>query len=156
MESVTLANPDGKPVKGDYDGTRQNWKSSEELGYDKKYTLTVVGTGEDGKRQEETRTFSTVKPSNYTLPYLRANVGTLLDGGTFGVGQPIVVWFDESIKDKAAAEKTLSVTADPPVTGAWYWFDNREVHWRPQAYWPAGTKVKVTAKVYGKDLGGGL
>ena len=31
---------------------------------------------------------------------------TLLDGGTFGVGQPIVVWFDEPIKDKAAAERT--------------------------------------------------
>jgi lipoprotein-anchoring transpeptidase ErfK/SrfK len=80
----------------------------------------------------------------------------LLDGGTFGVGQPVVVWFDEPITDKAAAERTLSVTTDPPVLGAWYWMDNREVHWRPKDYWPSGTKVKVDAKVYGKDLGGGL
>jgi lipoprotein-anchoring transpeptidase ErfK/SrfK len=156
LESVTLANAEGKNVKGDFDAAKQTWKSSEELGYAKTYTLTAVGTGADGKRQEETRTFTTVKPANYTLPYLRANTSALLDGGTFGVGQPIVVWFDEVIKDKAAAEKTLTVTTDPPVVGAWYWMDTHEVHWRPKEYWPAGTKVKVTAKVYGKDLGGGL
>ena len=156
LDTVTLASPEGRNVKGDFDTAKQSWKSSEELGYSKTYTLTVTGADADGKRTEETRTFTTVKPSNYTLPYLRANVGTLLDGGTFGVGQPIVVWFDEIVKDKAAAEKTLSVTTDPPVAGAWYWFDNREVHWRPKEYWPANTKVKVVAKVYGKDLGGGL
>src|SRR5262249_40401546 len=77
--------------------------------------------------------------------------------GTFGVGQPIVVWFDEAIKDKAAAEKSLVVTTTPPgVVGGWYWMDDHEVHWRPKDYWPAGTKVHVEANVYGKDLGNGL
>ena len=156
LDTVTLANPENKIVKGTFDGPKQNWKSAEELAYNKTYTLTVAGTGADGKRAEQTHTFSTVKPSNYTLPYLRANVSTLLDGGTFGVGQPIVVWFDELVKDKAAAEKTLSVTTQPPVEGAWYWFDSREVHWRPKAYWPPNTKVKVQANVYGRNLGGGL
>jgi len=156
LESVTLTNPAGKIVKGDFDATKENWKSSEDLGYNKRYTLTAIGVGADGKRLEETRAFTTVKPENFTLPYLRANVGTLLDGGTFGVGQPIVVWFDEVVKDRAAAERTLTVTTDPPVVGAWHWLDSREVHWRPKEYWPAGAKVKVDAKVYGKDLGGGL
>jgi lipoprotein-anchoring transpeptidase ErfK/SrfK len=92
-----------------------------------------------------------------TLPYLRANVGTLLNGGTFGTGQPITVWFDERISNKAAAEKTLSVTTDPPgIVGGWYWMDDHEVHWRPKDYWPVNTKVTVTAKVYGKDMGGGI
>jgi lipoprotein-anchoring transpeptidase ErfK/SrfK len=156
LETVTLTNPEGATVKGDFDAAKQSWKSSEELGYAKTYTLSAVGTGSDGKRQQETRSFSTIKPGNYTLPYLRANVGTLLDGGTFGVGQPVVVWFDEAIKDKAAAEKTLSITTQPSVVGAWRWFGDREVHWRPKEYWPANTTVTVTAKVYGKDLGGGL
>ena len=34
--------------------------------------------------------------------------------------------------------------------------DDHEVHWRPKEYWPAGTKVTVTANVYGKDLGNGM
>lgn len=156
LESVTLSNPEGKQVQGAFDAEKKTWKSSEVLGYAKTYTLAVVGTGPDGNRSEVTRSFTTVKPKNFTLPYLRANVATLLDKGTFGVGQPIVVWFDEPIKDKAAAERTLTVTTDPPVVGAWYWMDSREAHWRPKEYWPPGTKVTVEAKVYGRDLGGGL
>jgi lipoprotein-anchoring transpeptidase ErfK/SrfK len=156
LNTVTLLNPDGAAVAGEYDAARTSWRSTEMLGYDKSYTLTASSTGEDGKVAEETRVFSTVKPSNYTLPYLRANVSNLLDGGTFGVGQPIVVWFDEPIKDKAAAERTLSVTSTPAVEGGWRWFGDREVHWRPKEYWPAGTKVSVEANVYGKNLGEGL
>jgi lipoprotein-anchoring transpeptidase ErfK/SrfK len=156
LESVTLTNPDGRPVKGEFDTEKRTWRNTEELGYNKTYTLKAVGVGQDGQRHEQSTTFSTVKPRNFTLPYLRANVGTLLDGGTFGVGQPIVVWFDEPIQDKPAAERSLTVTTDPPVVGAWRWMDGRELHWRPQAYWPAGTKVTVDAKVYGKNLGNGL
>jgi lipoprotein-anchoring transpeptidase ErfK/SrfK len=156
LESVTLANAGGKQVAGEFDAGKTAWKSSEDLGYGKTYTLTIVGVGPDGRRGEDKRSFSTIKPKNFALPYLRANVATLLDKGTFGVGQPIVVWFDEPIKDKAAAERTLTVTTDPPVVGAWYWLDSREVHWRPKEYWPAGTKVEVEVEVYGKDLGGGV
>jgi len=156
LSAVTLKNAEGKDVKGEFDAAKLTWHSAEELGYDKAYTLTAAGTGPDGKAVSETRTFTTIKPGNYTLPYLRANPNMLLDGGTFGVGQPVIVWFDEPIKDQAAAEKTLTVVTAPPVDGAWHWFSNREAHWRPKEYWKSGTKVTVTAKVYGKDLGGGL
>lgn len=156
LQTVTLTNPDGKLVAGEYDTTKTSWHSTEELGYDKTYTLVASGLGEDGKVAEETRTFTTVKPDNYTLPYLRANVAQLLDGGTFGVGQPIVVWFDEPIKDRAAAERSLAVTTTPKIQGSWRWMDNREVHWRPKEYWPSGTTVTVEANVYGIHLGEGL
>lgn len=156
LDSVTLTNPDGRQVKGAFDDAKTQWKAAEELGYDKTYTLVVSGTGKDGKPLQESRSFTTVKPGNYTLPYLRANPTTLIDGGTFGVGQPIVVWFDEAIGDKAAAERALTVTTDPPTVGAWHWVDSHEVHWRPKEYWQPGTKVTVAANVYGKDLGNGL
>ena len=80
-----------------------------------------------------------------------ANAWMVLDGGTFGVGQPIVARFDDSV-DKAAAERTLSVTTTPAVEGSWSWVSDREVHWRPQNYWAPGTKVTVEAKILGVDL----
>jgi lipoprotein-anchoring transpeptidase ErfK/SrfK len=156
LTAVSLTNADGKEIQGTYDAQKTSWTSSEVLGYDKAYTLSVTSTGEDGKQVHETRTFTTLKPANFTLPYLRANPAVLLDGGTFGVGQPIVVWFDETITDKAAAERALTVTSDPPTVGGWHWLNAKEVHWRPKDYWVPGTKVTVTAKVYGAHLGDGL
>jgi lipoprotein-anchoring transpeptidase ErfK/SrfK len=90
------------------------------------------------------------------MPKFVANEGMNLDGGTFGVGQPIVLKFDEKIPDRAAAERALTVTTSTNVEGGWYWMSDYEVHWRPKEYWPAHTTVTVTADVYGKNLGNGL
>jgi lipoprotein-anchoring transpeptidase ErfK/SrfK len=75
---------------------------------------------------------------------------------SYGVGQVIVVGFDEAVPDRAAAEKTLTVTTSPAVEGSWHWYGDRDVHWRPKEYWKPGTQVTVRADVYGVDLGGGL
>ena len=77
-------------------------------------------------------------------------------GGVVGVGQPIAVRFDENIPDRAAAEKAITVTTDPPVEGAFYWLSNREVRWRPENFWEPGTAVSVKVKTFGVDLGNGL
>jgi lipoprotein-anchoring transpeptidase ErfK/SrfK len=157
LESVKLTDAQGQVVGGDTAPDKKTWRNSAALSYNKKYTLTATGLGRDGSHPQQTLTFTTVKPKNLTQPYLRANDGALLDKGTFGVGQPVVVSFDEPIKDKAAAERTLSVSTEPAgIVGGWYWMNTHEVHWRPKDYWPSGTKVNVTAKVFGHDLGGGL
>jgi len=158
LDTVKLTNPDGLEVQGTFDPDKRLWKNAEPLGYNKTYTITASSTGDDGKPVSDTRTFSTLSPGNFTLPYIRAfrNGGPLLDGGTFGVGQPVVVQFDEPIIDRAAAVRSLTVTTDPPTIGAWRWTQDDEVHWRPKEYWIPGTKVTVVAKVYGIDLGGGM
>jgi lipoprotein-anchoring transpeptidase ErfK/SrfK len=66
------------------------------------------------------------------------------------------VLFDESIPDRAAAEKAITVTTTPSVQGAFYWLSNREVRWRPKEFWAPGTAVSVTVKTFGVDLGEGL
>jgi lipoprotein-anchoring transpeptidase ErfK/SrfK len=156
LDSVRLTNADGREVSGGFDSARKVWTNSEPLGYGKAYTIAAKGVGDDGNPVEETRSFSTVKPGNYTLPYLRANDTTLLDGGTYGVGQPAVIWFDEPIGNRAAAERAITVTTDPPTIGAFRWINDKELHWRPREYWATGTKITVAAKVYGVDLGNGL
>jgi lipoprotein-anchoring transpeptidase ErfK/SrfK len=95
--------------------------------------------------------FQTNSPDNLTMPYVLPN-----DGEVVGVGQPVAIRFDENIPDRVAAQKAITVTTDPPVTGAFYWLNNREVRWRPQHFWKSGTKIDVAVNTYGVDLGNGL
>ena len=85
------------------------------------------------------------------MPYLLPN-----DGEVVGVGQPVAVRFDESITNRLAAQKAITVTTNPPVEGAFYWLNNREVRWRPAHYWKPGTAIDVAVNTYGVDLGDGL
>lgn len=158
IDTVKLTNSStGRVVNGDLSADHLTWTSNEALGYDKSYTLTASATGADGNKLDQTSNFHTVKPKNKTQPYIRANAGTMLGTGkTYGVGQVIVVWFDEPIPDETATEKLLHITATPAVQGAWTWVSNREVHFRPETYWTSGTKVDVNIDTYGHDLGNGL
>ena len=40
--------------------------------------------------------------------------------------------------------KHLTVKRSRPVVGGWHWFSNRELHFRPQKFWPKGTRLDVT------------
>ncbi|MBW4720722.1 L,D-transpeptidase [Saccharothrix obliqua] len=151
LTRVALTNPEGAAVAGQVSADGTQWTSTEPLGYNKTYTLAVTGQGSDGKPATKTSTFTTVKPR--TLTFLSVNP---MDGTTVGIGQPLAFYFDEPIADRAAAEATISVTTEPKVEGAFYWFNEKEVHWRPQNYWAAGTKITINAKIYGKHLGNGV
>lgn len=151
ITDVKLTNPEGKLVAGQLSPDGLQWTNTEPLGYQKTYTLAVTGVGQDGQTATRTSTFTTVKPR--TLTYLSINP---LDGTTVGVGQPLAFYFDEPIADKAAAEAMISITTEPKVEGAFYWFDEKTVHWRPQHYWTPGTKVTIDAKIYGKHVGNGI
>lgn len=158
IDSVAITNSAGKPVAGALDAGKTTWRSTEPLGYDRSYTVTAKATGAAGNSLEQVVTFTTVRPRNVTMPYLRSSNGHLLnENGTYGVGQPVILWFDEPIRgDRDAVLKNVKVDTTPPVEGKWHWFNEQEAHWRPKDYWTAGTKVSVKASVYGKDLGGGL
>ena len=121
----------------------------EPLGYDKTYSVSAQAANGDGKATKAASSFTTVTPRTFTMPYLSPGAGS-----TVGVGEPIEVRFDESIEDKAAAERALSVTTKPAVGGSWHWFGDQLVHWRPMTYWKPGTKVTVKANVYGVHVGG--
>jgi lipoprotein-anchoring transpeptidase ErfK/SrfK len=69
---------------------------------------------------------------------------------------PIGVWFSQPVADRAAVERRLQVSSSKPVTGAWHWFADNEVHYRPKAYWPSGSKVTLRARLAGTDAGRGV
>lgn len=158
ITEAKLVNPQGTVVTGKMSSDATSWSSSEVLGYGKTYTLTATAKNADGKTVSLKRSFTTVTPDNFTMPYFQYTGGyALKNGATYGVGIVPVVHFDEPIADKKAATATLSVSSSPTkVTGAWYWSDDQNVAFRPQNYWPAHTRVWVSAKVYGKQVGPGL
>ncbi|WP_067546287.1 L,D-transpeptidase [Nocardia crassostreae] len=157
LRSVTMTNEEGRVIEGTLTPDHTSWRPNEQLGYGRTYTVTATGLAVTGPTGPITSTFSTVTPDNQTKVTLH-NTGAdpLVEGATYGVGTVIVAHFDENIPDRAAAERRLTVTTTPPVTGSWNWVDNRNVHWRPREYYAPGTRVSVSAKVFGAEVGPGL
>ncbi|WP_344255594.1 L,D-transpeptidase [Terrabacter carboxydivorans] len=136
------------------DGTLQGgtWTAGDLLEPGVKYTLAMQAKDTDGKVVDTTKTFST---ANLTLDDQIDVAVSPRDGGTVGIGLPVVVRFDLPVVDKASFERNMTVTATPAQSGSWYWLSSREVHWRPKTYWKAGSKVHVEAKLNGVPAGGG-
>ncbi|MET3808409.1 lipoprotein-anchoring transpeptidase ErfK/SrfK [Nakamurella sp. UYEF19] len=152
LVDLSVTNPAGRLISGDYSTDEKTWTSSEPLAYDRKYSIDAVAATAAGRRSTLTTQFTTVKPAQTVFPSFFPNPKLT----TVGIGQPMVVIFDKAPINRAAAEKTLTVTTVPAVKGSWYWWDNRTLHYRPQNYWTPGTKITVAAKVYGVNFGGGM
>ncbi|MBV9058446.1 MAG: L,D-transpeptidase family protein [Pseudonocardiales bacterium] len=151
---VALTNPDGKAVAGTVSADRRSWTSTEPLGYAKTYTWSGTAAGPDHLSVPVTGSFSTVTPQEQ--PHATLNIG---DGETVGIAAPIILQFDDHVADKAAVERAMQVQTSVPIEGSWAWLpdDNggSRAHYRPRDYWQPGTKVTVTAKLYGVNFGDG-
>lgn len=157
LVEVRMVNDGGKQIDGVMTPDNTVWKPTGPLGYAHTYTLTVTSRGTNGTDSSQVSKFSTVRPSNQTkVSFTMTSEAALREGGTYGVGTVVVAHFDEQISDRAAAERQLVVTTNPPVPGSWYWVDSQNAHWRPEHYYSPGTAVTAEAKIYGIALGGGM
>ncbi len=154
FQQISLTNPDGKVVAGDLNSERTAFTVSEPLGYGRDYTWAGSVVDGDGQAVPVHGSFTTVAPTAQVSGRFQ-----LADGQVVGVAAPIMLQFDAPIADKAAVERALKVTTDPPVEGSWAWLPDEvggsRVHWRSRDYFPAGTKVHVDAPLYGVTFGGG-
>ncbi|GAA2771577.1 L,D-transpeptidase [Mycolicibacterium pallens] len=156
LTRVTMVNDADKPIPGIVTPDFKTWKPTVPLGYGRSYTLTVDARGPGGVPSTMSSTFQTLVPSDQTQVTFTTPGWQLLDGARMGIGTVVVAHFGEPISDRAAAERHLSVTTNPPVQGSWYWMDDQTAHWRPEKYYAPGTSVTVRANVYGVPLGDGL
>jgi lipoprotein-anchoring transpeptidase ErfK/SrfK len=152
FQRVTLINAEGKPVAGALNRDRTVFSTTEPLGFGASYTWGGSVVGHDGKAVPVSGKFTTVNPSKQVNGQFQ-----LADGQVVGVAAPVIIQFDASISDKAAVEKALTVTTEPPVEGGWAWLPDEvggsRVHYRTKEYYPAGAKVHVDAKLYGVPFG---
>ncbi|MEU1267374.1 Ig-like domain-containing protein [Streptomyces sp. NPDC005799] len=152
ITDVVAMDATGRYVTGELsaDGTR--WHSTSPLAADAHYTVRVSTEDEDGAPGRKVLSFDTSKPT--TKKRLKVTFGP--DSGTYGVGQPVTAKLDQPVKDKAqraVVERALRVDSVPAVQGAWYWVDDKELHYRPKDYWPAHATVSVRSDLAGVKIG---
>jgi lipoprotein-anchoring transpeptidase ErfK/SrfK len=154
LTGVRVFDADGRVLAGAFDATRASWKATDPVRFDSKYTVRAEGTGGDGRPVVKTSTFATdPEPKGGRLHAISV---TPSDGDTVGVAQPLAVGFDRPVRNKRAVQDALEVTTTPRVEGAWYWIDDYYVDFRPQGFWPAGTKVALNARLEGVGSGNGV
>lgn len=147
---VSLIGADGTVVEGDAEEDGSGWTASEKLGYDKTYTLKAEAVGVGGRAVTSSSTFTTISPQRLVNVWM--NVG---DGQEVGVGMPLIFTFSDTVTDRTATEEALRIVTEPETEGAFHWFSDRSVTWRPKEYWEPGTTVTIDAEIYGIDLGDG-
>ncbi|MGW1891029.1 L,D-transpeptidase [Streptomyces sp. NPDC002004] len=143
LESVKVVrNQDAQstPVPGRISANGLSWRPDGDgrLAGAAKYIVDAVALDEFGHRTARHTTFTTVVPAQrfiaYAAPENRSTVGT---------GMIVSLKFSREIRDKAAVQRAIRVTAKPAVEVAPHWFGDKRLDIRPEKYWKPGTKVTV-------------
>jgi lipoprotein-anchoring transpeptidase ErfK/SrfK len=150
LTSVSVATG-GDPVTGSLAAGGRLWRSEWALDVSQTYTVTVTLARAGGGVATQVSRFSTLTPG-------RTFRAEIFEGAnqTYGVGMPIILYFNRPIVDKAAVERALQVTTSSRVVGAWYWDDHCNMatacaYFRPRDYWPIGTTVSLTGHLNGVE-----
>ncbi|GGO86600.1 L,D-transpeptidase [Wenjunlia tyrosinilytica] len=152
---VAPAKGEGAEVTGAWGKGRQSWHSNRTMTPGTTYVVNVVATNAAGDRTKARKTFTTRTPQLFNSVNVVPS-----NGAVVGVGQPVSIAFEQPVKDRAAVERSLSVTTSPKVEGSWGWVRDpltgvERVDWRPKEYWAKGTKVTMRAHLSGVNTGGG-
>jgi lipoprotein-anchoring transpeptidase ErfK/SrfK len=144
LAGVTVRNTAGRTVPGAFGAVPGTWQTGWALKPAGSYQVTATAIGSQGQRTVLTSSFRTFRPARgFTAST------TITRGEVVGVGMPIMLTFSRPIMDKAAVERSLEIWSSKPVTGAWYWMNDRSVWFRPRQYWPRHTEVRFTAHLAG-------
>jgi lipoprotein-anchoring transpeptidase ErfK/SrfK len=141
----------GDPVTGSYASGNTSWHSTWALNVSQSYTVTATAAAANGTTTTKTAAFRTLTPSStFTTEILEGY------GQSYGVGMPIILYFNQKITNRAAVERALQVSTSKPVIGSWYWdypcnMAATCAYFRPRDYWPAGTTVSFTGHLNGVE-----
>jgi lipoprotein-anchoring transpeptidase ErfK/SrfK len=135
-----------RAVTGTFNAARTAWRSNWTLPVSKTLTVTVSATGPTGHRVTETSRFKTLKPARTFTTQIFEGYGL-----QYGVGMPIILNFSSPIKNRAAVERSLTITTSKPVVGAWFWDNSQTLVFRPRDYWPPHTRVSFVGRLDGVE-----
>jgi lipoprotein-anchoring transpeptidase ErfK/SrfK len=137
-------------VQGTFAKDGSSWSAAGPLKFNTEYSYTYVVTDGAGREKSTTHSFSTVSSTNEADAAIYP-----LDGMKVGVGQPLQVIFSEPVVNRAEVEKAIKITSSAGQTGAFHWFSDTMVRYRPEGFWAANTTVTMDMQLFGVDLGNG-
>ncbi|MCD9876516.1 L,D-transpeptidase [Streptomyces guryensis] len=143
LASVKVTGNDGSEMAGSLNDARTRWTSAKNPYSGTKYTVTATPAG----AAAQTATFTTRSPGETFVGYFTPEAGS-----TSGVGMPVSINFTHAVKDRAAVQKAITVTAEPAVEVVGHWFGDTRLDFRPETYWASGTKVTLSLRL--KDVEG--
>ncbi|WP_370072072.1 Ig-like domain-containing protein [Streptacidiphilus sp. MAP5-3] len=112
-----------------------------------KGTSTSPVAGASASASKPAKPTTSPSPTHPAGPPLELDSISPVDGAQVGVAMPISVVFSNPVASSArkAVEQALKVTSSTPIVGAWHWYSDTRVDFRPQSYWPSGTHVSINA-----------
>lgn len=147
---VGVLDAQGHPVEGGLAADGRTWRPAVAFTLGGTYTVTATATNADNVPTTASATFGTLSGDKKVTASFSPE-----DGETVGVGYPVSLTFDHPVTDKEAVQEALSVETTSQVEGAWHWFDDTRVDYRPEEYWAPGTSVTVNLNLRGVDVGDG-
>lgn len=152
IDTIDASSPYG-PVEGTTSADETTWTSTSELRPSTTYGIRLTTRDTGGNFETHEWSFTTAPPTDI----FRATISPV-DNQVVGVGMPVIVTLSKELPEDRRGEfiARLSVTSTPEVEGAWRWLSPTVLHWRPAEYWPAGTRVSVTAAIEGFNAGDGF
>ncbi|MFF4503446.1 Ig-like domain-containing protein [Streptomyces sp. NPDC001401] len=155
LTSVEVVSPGPGRLSGIWSEDRSVWTSTTPLAPGATYTVRANGKADGGSALDKTASFTTEAPKNGFVGEYHPDKGM-----TVGIAMPVSITFNKPIRDKAAVERKLQVTASPAVQGAWSWMKDRSgkdrIDYRPERYWQPGTRVTLRMDLAGVNAGGGV
>jgi lipoprotein-anchoring transpeptidase ErfK/SrfK len=154
LSSVLVRDAAGQALTGALDAAGTHWVTNQALVPTTTYHVNATLTSPDGVSVTIVTGFTTLTPVAPVTATAYPSSGAIV-----GVGQPIVITFDQPINSAAQQQAVLShltVTESTPVPGGWHWFSPDELHFRPESFWPAGERVTVSGNLDGWYAGNGL
>lgn len=155
ITDVTAVDESGRYVRGRLSDDGHTWRSTVPLAARSRYSVEVSTENDDGAPGRKRLTYRTSEAK--TRKPMKVELGP--DKGTYGVGQPLTVKLGRAVKtqaERAVVERGLKVTSAPVVEGAWYWVGDKELHYRPREYWPAGARVRLESRLEGVKVREGV
>ncbi len=147
LERVTVVRVEDveqQEVEGRISADGRSWEPQESgpLQLAAKYSVDAVAVDGRGRRSARHTSFTTDVPRHRFIGYFKPE-----NRSTVGTGMIVSFSFNRAVADRAAVERAIRISSEPPVEVAGHWFGNQRLDFRPREYWAPGTGVSIDLRL---------